>query len=70
METLLTILIAYILGVAAYTVAVRRSPTNLRIKDVEIWPIVWDGAKGMAIGFAVVAALLFIVSQVITWIRV
>ena len=64
METILTILIAYILGVSFYTFAVRRNATNRYIKDVKIWPIIWDGAKGMAVGFAIVAALIFVISKI------
>ena len=66
METFLTILIAYILGVIFYAVIVRNNATNKHIKDIKIWPIVWDGAKGMAIGFAAVAALMFIISKILT----
>lgn len=64
METFLTLLIAYILGVSFYTVAVRRSATNRYVKNMRIWPIIWDGAKGMAIGFAIVAALIFVISKI------
>jgi len=64
METFLTLLIAYILGVSFYTMAVRWNGTNKYVKDIKIWPIVWEGAKGMAIGFAVVAALIFVISKI------
>lgn len=65
METFLTLLIAYILGVSFYTAAVRRSATNRYVKNMRIWPIIWDGAKGMAIGFAIVAAIIFAISAIV-----
>lgn len=69
MSTILTILILYILGVMFYTLVVRFSPTNKHGFNIEIIPIVIDGIKGMAIGFAVVGVLYFIVSQILTWVR-
>ncbi len=70
METFLSILILYILGVAFYVGVVRNNATNKHIKDIKIWPIVWDGAKGMVIGFAVVAALMFVISKILTLIHI
>ena len=64
MENFLIVLIAYILGVLFYTLAVRWNGTNKYVKEIKIWPIVWEGAKGMAIGFAVVAALMFVISKI------
>ncbi|GEM_PF-2580330 len=70
METFLSIFILYILGIVFYTVVVKNSATNKYIKDMKIWPIVWDGAKGMTIGFAVVAALMFVISKILTLIHI
>ena len=65
METFLSIFILYIIGIVFYTIVVKNSATNKYIKDKKIWPIVWDGAKGMAIGFAVVAGLVFVGSKIL-----
>ena len=65
METFLSIFILYILGIVFYTIVVKNSATNKYIKDKKIWPIVWDGAKGMAIGFAVVSGLVFVGSKIL-----
>lgn len=66
MGTILTILILYLLGVMFYTLAVRFNATNKHVPNVEIIPIIIDGIKGMAIGFAVVGVLYLILSQSLT----
>lgn len=60
LETILTILIAYVLGVAFYTIIVRKNATNKYVPNVKLSPIIIDGAKGMAIGFAIVAAIYYL----------
>lgn len=60
LETILTILIAYVLGVAFYTVIVRNNATHKYVPNVKLRPIIIDGAKGMAIGFVAVAAIYYL----------
>ena len=70
METLLTILILYIIAVAMFTIAVKNSPTNKHVPHFDYKATIIDGMKGMAIGFAVVGVLYFLIGQILTWIRV
>ena len=66
METILTILIMYIIAVALYTIVVRKSPTNKYTPHFEYKETIIDGMKGMAIGFAIVAALYYALGFILT----
>lgn len=66
METILTILLLYILGVAVFTIVSKRSPTNKYIPSFDYWSVIKDGMKGMAIGFAIVAALYYALCFILT----
>lgn len=70
MNTVLTILLLYILGVTIYTILVRKSPTNKHVPNFNYKSTIIDGMKGMAIGFAVVGALYFILGQILTWVHI
>jgi hypothetical protein len=59
METILRILLLYILGVAIFTILVKNSPTNKYAPNFDYKATIIDGMKGMAIGFAIVGALYF-----------
>lgn len=61
---LLTILIAYVVSVFLYTIIERNNPTNKYVPGIEILPIIIDGAKGMAIGFGIVIAAVFIYTKI------
>lgn len=69
METILTILILYILGVAIYTYVVKNDALHKHSPHTNLKAIIIDGMKGMAIGFAVTGALYFALGQILTWIR-
>lgn len=58
-ETILIIIVGYILGVTLYTVWVRNDSIHKYAPDVKIMSIIKEGAIGIGIGFAVVAALYY-----------
>jgi len=66
METVLTILFLYIFAVSLYVLFSRKSPTNKYIPNFDYWSAIKDGMKGMAIGFAIVAALYYIIGYILT----
>mgnify|MGYP006987195633 CR=1 FL=1 len=69
METILTILVLYIVAVAFFTIIVKNSPTNKHVPHFNYWTTIFDGMKGMAIGFGIVGVLYFALSQILTWIH-
>ena len=69
METLLTILFLYIFAVSLYVIAVKNSPTNKHVPHFDYKATIIDGMKGMAIGFAVVAALYYALGFILTFIH-
>ncbi len=66
---ILTILVLYILGVAIYTYVVKNDAMHKHSPRTNIKPIIIDGVKEMAIGFAITGVLFFIINQILTWIR-
>jgi hypothetical protein len=70
METVLTILFLYIFAVSLYTIVVKNSPTNKHVPHFDYKGTIIDGMKGMAIGFAVVALLYYLLGFILTAIYV
>ena len=64
MGIILYILISYVVSVCAYTYFVRNNAMNKHNPHVNVGDIVKEGMKGMAIGFAITIAAIFVLYNV------
>jgi len=67
MEYLLWILGSYILAVAIFTIIVKNDAMHKYSPHTNIKEIIIDGMKGMAIGFAITAAIFFLITKIFSW---
>lgn len=70
MVLVLELLCLYVFGVFLYTIVVKNDAMHKFSPFTNVVSIAKDGAIGLAIGFGVVAALYFVVGQIITFIVV
>jgi hypothetical protein len=70
MILILELLFLYAFGVFLYTVVVKNDAMHKFSPFTNGTSIVKEGAKGLAIGMAIVGVLLFVMGQVITFIVV
>lgn len=70
MALLLELLFLYALGVFFYTIIVKNDAMHKFSPFTNVMSIAKDGAIGLAIGFAIIAALYFVVGQIMTFIVV
>lgn len=66
----LEILILYVLGVFFYTIVVKNDAMHKFSPFTNVKEIAKEGAVGLAIGLAIVGVLLFVASQIVTFIVV
>lgn len=66
----LEILILYVLGVFLYTIIVKNDAMHKFSPFTDVVAIAKEGAVGLAIGLAIVGVLLFVASQIVTFIVV
>jgi len=69
METILFILLAYVVGVAIYTVVIKNDAMHKHDPHVKIWNIIKEGLCKMGIGFLITGAIIAIIAFILKWLN-
>jgi hypothetical protein len=69
METILFILLAYVVGVAIYTVVIKNDAMHKHDPHVKIFNIIKEGLYKMGIGFLITGIIITIIVFLLKWLN-